>query len=272
MHNELDILDGQVNEHTSDLGGLGADDLLDELVENRANLVLVVGVLGHDGVDDGVASHQVALIDVHLLHLLLLLLLLLLLHHHLLLLILLGHLLLGSWVRTACSHLHLSLTATRHLTGMHAVAAHLATLVVSTVVGTHLALGVTTLGVATLATGTTSHHWALLLLHEVGHRLEEHLKVELELFLISKVGPFGTLGVLLTEELEIMLVLGSFVIQIANLLNLVMIDGHSLVVDGGDVLFGGGGLIGLLEADKGVKLLDVVTGRVHSEALDLTEG
>ena len=154
---------------------------------------------------------------------------------------------------------------------MHAVAAHLATLVVAAVVGTHLALGVTTLRVATLATGT-SHHWALLLLHEVGHRLEEHLKVELELFLVSKISPLGTLRVLLTEELEIMLVLGSFVIQIANLLNLVMIDGHSLVVDGGDVLFGGGGLIGLLEADKGVKLLDVVTGRVHSEALDLTEG
>ena len=44
LHNELNILDGQVNEHTSDLGGLGADDLLDELVEDRANLVLVVGV------------------------------------------------------------------------------------------------------------------------------------------------------------------------------------------------------------------------------------
>ena len=155
---------------------------------------------------------------------------------------------------------------------MHAVTAHLATLVaIAAIVGTHLALGVTTLRVTTLATGT-SHHWALLLLHEVGHRLEEHLEIELELFLVGKVGPFGTLGVLLTEELEIMLVLGSFVIQIANLLNLVMIDGHSLVVDGGDVLFGGGGLIGLLEADKGVKLLDVVTGRVHSEALDLTEG
>ena len=154
---------------------------------------------------------------------------------------------------------------------MHAVAAHLATLVVSTVVGTHLALGVTTLRVATLATGTTSHHWALLLLHEVGHRLEEHLEVELELFLVGKVGPFSTLRVLLTEELEIMLVLGSFVIQIANLLNLVMIDGHSLVVNGCDVLFGGGGLIGLLEADKGVQFLDVViTRRVHPEALNLT--
>ena len=91
LHYELDIIDGQVDNHASDLGGLGSDDLLDVLVEDRANLVLVVGVLRHDGVDDGVASHQVALIYVHLLHLLLLLLL----HHHLLLLILLGHLLLS---------------------------------------------------------------------------------------------------------------------------------------------------------------------------------
>ena len=133
MHNELDILNGQVNEHTSDLGGLGANDLLNELVENRANLVLIVGVLGHDGVDDGVAIHQVALIDAHLLmlhhHLLLL-------HHHLLLLlILLGHLLLGNWVRTACYHLH--------LTRMPAVAAP-ATSVVSAVVGPPSASGVTT--------------------------------------------------------------------------------------------------------------------------------
>jgi len=87
LHNELDVLDGQIDEHTSDLGGLVADDLLNVLVEDCADLVLVVGVLGHDGVDDGVAGHQVALVDIHLLHLLLLLLLLLLLHHHLLLLL-----------------------------------------------------------------------------------------------------------------------------------------------------------------------------------------
>ena len=70
LHNELDILDGQVNEHTSDLGGLGADDLLDELVEDCANLVLVVGVLGHDGVEYLPASHQVALVDCQMLYLL----------------------------------------------------------------------------------------------------------------------------------------------------------------------------------------------------------
>ena len=71
LHDEFDILDGQVNDHASDLRGPGADDLLDVPVEDRANLVLVVGVLGYDGVDDGVASHQVELIDVHLLYLLL---------------------------------------------------------------------------------------------------------------------------------------------------------------------------------------------------------
>ena len=71
LHNELDILDGQVNEHASDLGGLGTDDLLDVLVEDRTNLVLVVRVLRHNDVEDGVASHQVALIEVHLLDLLL---------------------------------------------------------------------------------------------------------------------------------------------------------------------------------------------------------
>jgi hypothetical protein len=89
--------------------------------------------------------------------------------------------------------------------------------------------------------------------------------------LVGEVGPLGALRVLLAEELEIVLVLGSFVIQITNLLNLVVVNRHGLVVDGGDVLFGGGGLIGLLEAYKGVKFLDTVTRRVHPEALDLTE-
>ena len=69
-----------------------------------------------------------------------------------------------------------------------------------------------------------------------------------------------------------MLVFSSFVIQITNLFNLVMIDGHCFVVDGSDVLFGRGSLIGLLEADKGIKLLDTVSRRVHPKALDLTKG
>ena len=65
-----------------------------------------------------------------------------------------------------------------------------------------------------------------------------------------------------------MLVLGSFVIQIANLLDLVVVDRHGLVVDGGDVLFGGGSLIGLLEADEGVKLLWFIS-RMESQTFNL---
>ena len=48
-----------------------------------------------------------------------------------------------------------------------------------------------------------------------------------------------------------------------------MVDGHSLVIDGGDVLFGGGGLIGLLEADKGVKFLLLISW-MESQTLNLT--
>ena len=99
MHDKLDVLDGEVDEHTSDLGGLGSDDLGDVLVENGTDLVLVVGVLGDDSLDDLVAGHQVALLDAHLRHLLLLLLLL----HHLLLL----DLLLSNRVGWGCLHVHL---------------------------------------------------------------------------------------------------------------------------------------------------------------------
>ena len=84
MHDKLDILDGQVDEHTSDLWGLWSNNLGDVLVEDSANLILVVGVLWYDSRDDLVAGHQVTLLERHLSHLLLLLLLLLL--HHLLLL------------------------------------------------------------------------------------------------------------------------------------------------------------------------------------------
>ena len=57
LHYELDILDGQFNDHTSDHRGLGADNLLDVLEENIAYMFLVVGVLRHNAVDDGMASH-----------------------------------------------------------------------------------------------------------------------------------------------------------------------------------------------------------------------
>ena len=72
LHDKLDILDGQVDEHTSDLWGLWSNNLGDVLVEDSADLILVVGVLGYDSRDDRVTGHQVALLDAHLRHLLLL--------------------------------------------------------------------------------------------------------------------------------------------------------------------------------------------------------
>jgi len=71
--------------------------------------------------------------------------------------------------------------------------------------------------------------------------------------------------------LEIVFVAGSFILELTNLLDFVMVDGESLVVES-DALFGRRGLIWLLEADEGVELLDALTGRVHLEALDLTVG
>jgi len=67
-------------------------------------------------------------------------------------------------------------------------------------------------------------HWSRLLLHEIRHGLEQHLEVELELFLVGKIGPFGALRVLLTELLEVMLVTSCFVLEFTNLLDFIVVD------------------------------------------------
>ncbi|MCP4668073.1 MAG: hypothetical protein GY849_17120, partial [Deltaproteobacteria bacterium] len=100
-----------------------------------------------------------------------------------------------------------------------AVATHL--VAVAAVVGAH---GTTT-GLATLTVAATgmllTTHGARLLLHKVGHGLEQHLQVVLDLFLVGKIGPLGTLRVLLAEELEVMLVLGGFGLDLTDFLDLV---------------------------------------------------
>ena len=132
-----------------------------------------------------------------------------------------------------------------------------------------LTTGLVTL-VATLSAtwSTTWAHWTLLLLHEVRHGLQEHLEVELKLFLVGKICPLCTLGVCLTELLEVVLITSGLVLDLTNLLDLVVVDSERLVVDG-KVLLGRRGLIWLLEADESVKLL-TLTRWVHLEALNLT--
>lgn len=77
----------------------------------------------------------------------------------------------------------------------------------------------------------------------------------------------------MTELLETTLVLGGFVLQLANLFNLVVVNSEGLVLHQGVVqfLFRRGGLIWLLEADESIEFL-LLVGGVESQTLDLTVG
>ena len=160
LHDKLDILDGQVDQHASDLRSLWSHNLGDVLVEDSADLILVVGVLGYDSRDDRVTGHQVALLERHLSHLLLLLLLLLL--HHLLLL----HL------------LHLSLVVLARRLNHLLLSCH--TIWIATVVSSDVLLTRLTTLMTTISTwSSTRTHRALILLHKVRHGFKKHLEIEL---------------------------------------------------------------------------------------------
>ena len=232
------------------------------IVKHCAHLILVVRIFCDHSGEDLLASKQVALFVRHLLLLLLLghlchLLLLLLLLHHLHLLRIVAHL---------AAHAHARRRIAAHLRLVHGVAAVHLVVASWAVVGADLALGLLSL-IAAWATWMSSHG-ALLLLHEVGHGLKQHLEVELEFFLVGQISPFGALRVLLAELLEVMLVTSSLILKLTHLLDLVVVDGQGLVVNG-EVLFGRGGLVRLLEADKSVQLFDAITRRVHPQTLDL---
>ena len=112
LHDQLDVGDWQIDEHTSDLGSLWSDELVDELVQDGSDLVLVVGVLGDDGRQDLVAGHDESLVHGQLLLDLLLLLaqlLLLLLH--------------GLHLSLVRHHVHVLLHGTAELV-LHLVAHH----------------------------------------------------------------------------------------------------------------------------------------------------
>lgn len=76
-----------------------------------------------------------------------------------------------------------------------------------------------------------------------------------------------------TEGLEVVSILGSFVVDLSDLLDFVVVDGEGssfedLVVK---LLLGSGGLIWLLEADEGIKLLDTLSSWMQFETLNLSE-
>ena len=66
LHDHLDVIDCKVDEHASDLRSFVLTHYLsDVLVEDRADLVLVIGVLKDDRSGNLVALEQVALIHGH---------------------------------------------------------------------------------------------------------------------------------------------------------------------------------------------------------------
>lgn len=135
------------------------------------------------------------------------------LHGWLLVLLWLHHVLLARHV------LHVASAASAHLIVAHwSVIAHLvATVALETLVRllVHVALS----------------ERIVLVLHQHGHLLQQHLQVVLNLFLVGEVSPLGVLRVHLTELLESKLVLLGFVLQLADLFDLVVVNRQSLVID-----------------------------------------
>ena len=181
LHDHFNLLDGQVYNLTNDLGSLGTDKMFDVLEKHGTNHVLVVRVLRNYGIEDLVARDEVALVDTQSL--------------------LRGYLLL--------SHLLLL-----HHLGVHW---HIASHRVATVVVAHGTTGLVFLVVLTIWMLLIALR-ALLLLSKVGHGLEQHLQVVLDLFLVGEVSPLG--------------VFNSPRRNLTDFLDLVMVDDESLVVDG----------------------------------------
>ena len=168
-------------------------------------------------------------------------------------------------------HVHVLLHATElvlHLVAHHASSA-LASATRSVRLGWLLTLGssfVVTHLLATLRSDLS------LLLHQHWHTFDQQLQIVLELFLVGQISPLCTLRVGLAELLEASLVLSGFVLELAVLFDLVVVDGQGSVAKLGivELLLGGGGFIWLFEADKGVEFLLLVVW-MKSQTLNLTE-
>ena len=62
LHDELDVCNWEINKHTSDLGSLWSNELVDELVKNSSDLILVVRVFGDNSRENLVAGHDESLV------------------------------------------------------------------------------------------------------------------------------------------------------------------------------------------------------------------
>lgn len=222
LEDVLHLGNRQINQHTSDLGGLlRSNKLSNKLVQDGSDLFAVVGILVDNSGQDLVASDEILLINGHLLlGLSLSLLLSKGLSLHLLRLHLLHLLELG------CGNLPLNGSHVAHGHSLRTLVAHHAVLaVVGSVLArsTMLAL-VATLAVVVAAVLRVAAHVRGLAAEHEGHLLQDHLEVELEFLLLVKVGPLAGGGVLSAEGLEILLVLVLLVLNLAHFLDLVVVN------------------------------------------------
>jgi len=209
-HHVLDVVQLEIDEHTSDLWSLlWSQELLDVLEEHVTSLVLVVWILDNHSWEDLVAVGDESL--VHWKHLLLLLLLLLLLHLHL-------HLLLHV--------LHMLHVLVLHVL-VHPVLSVWAATLVLHVLWMH-------------ASWALSASWDSLVLHHLSlwwsvdegwEALQKELEVVLDILVVSESGPVGSLVVLSSELLEVISVLGSLVVDFSDFLDLIMVDGQGLTLE-----------------------------------------
>jgi len=270
----LGLLEGQVNEHTGNLGGelLGAQ-LSDEVENGVSDLSLEMRVLSLDGRNDlqgvGVVSLglRVLVRGTHLL---------LVLHRHV-------HLRHGHGVRLSLlttSHVHVHTTAGRvvAVTVHHVVAtvgAHVAVLSLLSIVrslAAVVAVVVSSLVVSLLSTVVSTallERVESLSLH--GEGLEELSDLVVELISGRDVLPVVVLVVQLLELLESEFILGLFVLDVSEFLELVMADLELTAVEHAvvHVLESLLSLVGSLEADESVGLLGLVDGE-HLDALNFS--
>ena len=234
----MDLFDGKVDQHTSDLGGLLlAGDFLDVFKDVFSNLGLVVGVRLGDS-----RQQEDTLLGVQLLHGHLSLSLST--HHHVGGLARHGHGRLGHLTHHLSRHSHVHWHARGHLSGertlchSHGHSLHLRSALVS--------------GVSHWA----SSHSSLMLLSKLRlDELEDLVEEGVDLRLVEKV--HSVPKTLLLVVLEVGLVTNFFGLSFPNLLDLVVVDVKQLSVEGRlvELCLGLRSILRVFEADEGVDLV-----------------
>lgn len=260
----LDLLDGQVDQHTSDLGRELLADLAEHEVENGStNLVLVVRV---DNVDGLVDRHHAAveLTGLRVVRALELNLGLAVGHRHA---SGLGHRGLGryGWRALLLTHVVSAiLVIVVALTAIVLAALMLSTLSVHASLAHVVGLMALAMGAHLSHAGTLTLHTTLVALHGVHEDAQN--RGDLLVGLVVKV-----LEVLSLVALEVLLVLGGLVLDLALLLHLVVRNVEGSVVELELGALDSRSLVGSLEAHEGVGVL-AITSFEEAQRFDLAVG